>query len=73
MAQTIGIQIERNDNGIPAYARIDLRKYGTELHEFFSSKGIEIEESPYDPGFVAKIKSQENMQGVKIKASEIWK
>jgi hypothetical protein len=48
MAQTIGIQIERNGNGIPAYARIDLRKYGTELHEFFSSKGIEIEEIIYE-------------------------
>jgi hypothetical protein len=73
MAQITGIQIEHNIKGIPAYARIDLRKYGTELHEFFSSKGIKIGESSYDPAFVAKIKSQENMPGVKIKASEIWK
>jgi hypothetical protein len=29
------------------------------------------EEASYDPEFVAKIKSQENMTGVKIKASEM--
>jgi hypothetical protein len=73
MDNTTGIQIEHNAKGIPAYARIDLKKYGIELREFFSSKGIEISESNYDPEFVAKIKSQENMQGVKITASEIWK
>jgi hypothetical protein len=73
MAQTTGIQIEHNAKGIPVFARIDLKKYGVELHDFFSSKGIKIEESLYDPEFVAKIRSQENMSGVKIKASEIWK
>jgi hypothetical protein len=73
MAQIQGIEIEHNAKGIPAYARIDLTKYGIELRDFFSSKGIKISESNYDPEFVAKIKSQENMAGVKIKASEIWK
>lgn len=73
MARPTGIQIEHNAKGIPVFARINLKKYGTELQGFFSSKGIEIGESPYDPEFAAKIKSQENMPGVKIKASEIWK
>jgi hypothetical protein len=59
MAQTAGIQIEHNAKGMPAFARIDLKKYGIELHEFFSSKGIEIGESPYDPEFVAKIRRSE--------------
>ncbi|MDR1370983.1 MAG: hypothetical protein LBJ72_12810 [Dysgonamonadaceae bacterium] len=73
MTQTTGIQIEHNAKGIPVFARIDLKKYGTELSDFFSSKGIEIEESTYNPEFVAKIKSQENMPGIKVKASDIWK
>ncbi|MDR1369264.1 MAG: hypothetical protein LBJ72_03910 [Dysgonamonadaceae bacterium] len=59
MAQTTGIQIENNAKGMPAFARIDLKKYGTELRDFFSSKGIEIEESTYNPEFVAKIKRSE--------------
>ncbi|MDR1437393.1 MAG: hypothetical protein LBI65_04660 [Candidatus Symbiothrix sp.] len=73
MSQTIGIYIEHNVKGIPVFARIDLKKYGAELKDFFDSKGISVETSPYNPQFVAKIKSQENMPGVKIKASEIWK
>jgi hypothetical protein len=73
MAQTTGITIERNANGVPSYAHIDIRRYGDQLKDFFSSNGVKIEESPYNPEFVAKIKSQEGMPGVKIKASDIWK
>jgi hypothetical protein len=35
-----GIYIEHNAKGIPTFARIDLKKYGVELKDFFSSKGI---------------------------------
>jgi HAMP domain-containing protein len=56
MEQTSGIYIERNSQGIPRFARIDLKKYGDELKDFFSSKGIAIEESLYNPEFIAKIK-----------------
>jgi hypothetical protein len=54
-----GIFIENNAKGVPTFARIDLRKYGSELKDFFSSKGIVIEKSPYDPEFVAKIRQSE--------------
>jgi len=37
---TTGIKISRSENGIPTFARIDLRKYGAELKDFFASKGI---------------------------------
>lgn len=40
MAQTTGIYIEHNAKGVPTFARIDLRKYGMELKDFFASKGI---------------------------------
>ena len=73
MTQTTGITIEHNAKGIPTFARIDLRKYGDKLKDFFASEGVLIEKSTYDPEFVEKIKSQEGMPGVKIKASEIWK
>jgi hypothetical protein len=59
MAQTVGIDIEHNVKGAPIFARIDLKKYGSELHDFFSTKGIEVEESPYNPEFIAKIKRSE--------------
>jgi hypothetical protein len=59
MEQTSGIYIERNSEGIPRFARIDLKRYGDKLKDFFSSKGIAIEELPYNPEFVAKIKRSE--------------
>ena len=45
---TAGIIINRNANGIPTFACIDLNMYGEELKEFFFSKGISIEKSTYD-------------------------
>ncbi|MCL1932912.1 MAG: hypothetical protein FWF53_03725 [Candidatus Azobacteroides sp.] len=56
MAQTAGIVIEHNAKGSPTFARIDLRKYGDKLKDFFASEGVSIEEPPYDPEFVGKIK-----------------
>ena len=41
--QTKGIFIEHNAKGVPTFARIDLKKYGTELKEFLSAKGISFE------------------------------
>ncbi|MDR0865130.1 MAG: hypothetical protein LBO74_09415 [Candidatus Symbiothrix sp.] len=73
MAQVTGITIERNKQGIARYARIDIKRYGDRLKDFFYENGVEVEESTYNPEFVAKIKSQEKMPGVKIKASDIWK
>ncbi|MDR0865844.1 MAG: hypothetical protein LBO74_13070 [Candidatus Symbiothrix sp.] len=60
MTQTAGIYIEHNAKGVPIFARIDLKKYGSELRVFFSTKGIEIERSPYNPEFVKMIKEAEN-------------
>jgi hypothetical protein len=68
-----GIFIERNSNGIPVIARIDLKKYGSQLKDFFSSNGIIVEKTSYNPEFVEKIKSQESMPSVKIKTEDIWK
>jgi len=70
--ETAGIYIEHNANGIPAFARIDLSRYGERLRDFFTSAGVKLDKPPYDTQFVAKIKSQENMPGVKVKASDIW-
>jgi ribosomal protein S12 len=69
---TTGIIIQRNESGIATFARIDLKKYGNELKDFFKSKGISVEKQEYDPDFVEKIKSQEDLPGVKIKASNVW-
>ena len=70
--EAVGIYIEHNASGIPAFARIDLKKYGERLRDFFTSEGVALKEVPYDPHFVAQIKAQESMPGVKVKASDIW-
>jgi anti-sigma28 factor (negative regulator of flagellin synthesis) len=75
--QTAGITIEHNAKGVPTFARIDLKKYGKELKEFLSAKGISIEESPYNQEFVAKIKqSKEQIRNGEyqiIKTENLWK
>jgi len=71
--QAAGIFIEYNANGTPTFAHIDLNKYGAELKEFFSKKGVSVEQSHYNPEFVKKIKSQESLPSVKIKTADIWK
>ena len=68
-----GITIEHNRKGAPTFARIDLKKYGSELKDFFASKGISIEESPYDPEFVAKIRRAEKQPSIKVDIDNLWK
>jgi hypothetical protein len=57
--QTAGIAIERNSRGEPAFVRIDLKKHGDKLKDFFASNHVTLEEPPYDPEFVAKIRRAE--------------
>ncbi|MDR3287195.1 MAG: hypothetical protein LBT27_07115 [Prevotellaceae bacterium] len=75
--QTTGIKIERDDKGVARYARIDLKKYGKYLAPLFKKVGINTEESPYNPEFVAKIKKAEedirNGKGKKIAIEDLWK
>ena len=75
--QATGIFIEHNAKGVPTFARIDLKKYGSELKNFFSEKGISIEKSPYNPEFVAKIKRSEKQieEGHfhKLDLDNLWK
>jgi hypothetical protein len=71
--ETQGIFIENNAKGVSTFARIDLKKYGGELKDFFSSKGIVIEKSPYDPEFVAKILRAEKQPSTKVDIDNLWK
>ena len=68
--QTAGIFIEHNAQGVPTFARIDLKKYGTDLREFFSAKGISVEESYNDPLLVAKIRRAEKQESKKLDLSK---
>jgi hypothetical protein len=38
--QTTGVIIERNTQGVPRFARIDLKKYGEKLMPFFKEIGV---------------------------------
>jgi hypothetical protein len=64
--KTTGITIERNASGVPTFARIDLGKYGAELKDFFAAKGVAVDQSPYDPEFVAKIRKAEKQESKAI-------
>jgi hypothetical protein len=66
MAQTAGVYIERNTQGVPRFARIDLQKYGEKLMPFFKEIGVDVEVSPYNPEFVKKIKEAEKQPSIKI-------
>ena len=77
MAQTTGIIIEHNAKGAPTFARIDLKKYGDKLKDFFASEGVSIEKSPYNPEFVEKIRKSEKQieEGNyhKLDLDNLWK
>jgi hypothetical protein len=64
--QTTGITIERNSRGEPAFARIDLKKHGDKLKDFFAANRIKFEDTPYDPEFVAKIRRAEKQESKAI-------
>ena len=66
MAQAAGIIIEHNAKGAPTFARVDLKKYGDKLQDFFASEGVLIEKSPYNPEFVEKIRRAEKQKSKRI-------
>jgi hypothetical protein len=70
--QTTGITIERNAKGEPVRARIDLKKHGEMLKDFFAANQVKLEESPYDPEFVAKIRRAEKQSSVKVDIDNLW-
>jgi hypothetical protein len=41
-----GITIERNAQGLPAFVRIDINRYGSQLEKFFSSIDVAIDDIP---------------------------
>jgi hypothetical protein len=64
--QTAGITIERNARGEPVRALIDLKRHGNKLKDFFASNQVKLDESPYDPEFVAKIRRAEKQKSKTI-------
>ena len=71
MTQIAGITVERTMKGKPVFGRVDFRRH-PDMISVFEAKGVKMEESPYDKKFVEKIKSQEKLAGVKVKAKDIW-
>ncbi|GHT21351.1 hypothetical protein AGMMS4957_09990 [Bacteroidia bacterium] len=71
METMTGVQYEKGTRGRASYARIDLDKYGVTMDELqaflngiMSNKSnqrvvSQVEQSPYNPEFVAKIKKSE--------------
>ncbi|GHT39507.1 hypothetical protein AGMMS49965_05720 [Bacteroidia bacterium] len=55
-----GITIERNVLGVPSYVRIDIRKSGNQLKDFFSSNGVAISDIPNSDTQKAMSEAQKN-------------
>ncbi|MDR2041038.1 MAG: hypothetical protein LBP98_01815 [Tannerella sp.] len=62
--KTAGITFKRNTCGVPALVGIDLKRHGDKLKDFFASGQVELDESPYYPEFVAKIRRSEEQIAV---------
>jgi hypothetical protein len=77
MARIAGVTIERNAYGTPKYVRIDLKRYASQLADFFKANNIEVEKSPYSRKFVEKIECGERdiREGktYKIDLENLWK
>ena len=50
MAKVAGIEIEKDSKGLPAYARINLKKHGEALKPFLNGIGA-IEKTPFEIAF----------------------
>ena len=72
MKQTAGIIIEHNAKGVPTFARIDLKKYGDKLKDFFASEDVSVEKLSNNPEFVAKIEKAEKQNSKKTKLNEYF-
>jgi hypothetical protein len=64
--EAAGIYIEHNAKGAPTFARIDLKRYGAELKDFFSSKGI-FEYVNSNPGLDEAMEDVKNNRVYKAK------
>jgi hypothetical protein len=60
MNQATGIIIERNARGVPSYARIDIKKYGDQLKDFFTLNGVEINDLPNEVTKKAMLEVKQN-------------
>jgi hypothetical protein len=77
MRQTSGITIERSSQGIPIFARIDLKKYGEKLMPFFKEVGAVNEISPYNKEYIKMINQAEKDievgKGKRLSITDLWK
>ncbi|MDR3287489.1 MAG: hypothetical protein LBT27_08600 [Prevotellaceae bacterium] len=65
--QTTGIKIERDNNGVARYVRIDLKKYGKYLTPLFKKVGINTNDFTYSQEFINKInQSEEDIKKGKV-------
>lgn len=72
MENITGITIEKDLRGNARYARIDLRKYGAELKEFFKEKGIEIDKVKLTPKLKRSIEQAKNGEYKEGNTDNFW-
>ena len=72
MARVPGIQIEKDSKGVPAYARIDLKKHGEALKPFLDEVGAN-EKDEFDIAFENGLSPEEFKSEMKIFIHEMFK
>jgi hypothetical protein len=73
MAHIAGIIIEKDTRGKARYARIDLRKFGKDLQEFFDNKGITIDEVKFTTKMKRSINEAKTGQTKEGNINDFWK
>jgi hypothetical protein len=73
MAHIAGITIEKDTRGKARYARIDLRKFGKDLQEFFDNKGITIDEVKFTTKMKRSINEAKTGQTKEGNINDFWK
>ncbi|MEI6753701.1 MAG: hypothetical protein WCK78_11090 [Paludibacter sp.] len=73
MARIAGITIEKDLRGHARYARIDLRKYGEDLRNFFQEKGVSIDEVKFTTKMKRSIKEAKTGQTKEGNINDFWK
>ncbi|GHV57462.1 hypothetical protein FACS1894182_06350 [Bacteroidia bacterium] len=76
MLQTAGVTIERNAQGVPCFARIDLMQYRERLMPFFKEIGLDKDILTYNKDYVDMINQAEKDikagKGKKIAITDLW-
>ncbi|GHT39475.1 hypothetical protein AGMMS49965_05580 [Bacteroidia bacterium] len=80
MKTLAAVTYEKDARGRASYVHIDIQKSTREevqelIDEIFANRNVDgqVEQSPYNPEFVAKIRRREKQESISIDYHNLWK